>query len=94
MPDLARLAREVGMSRPRFFDRFRDVMGAPPGLFANYIRFENALAELETPGIALVDISLDLGFAEQSSFTRFFGKHFGCSPRAYRQSLTALDLHA
>lgn len=91
VPDFAQLAREVGMSRPRFFDRFRDIVGAPPGLFANYIRFETALAELETPGIPLIDISHDLGFAEQSSFTRFFGKHFGASPLAYRRSLSALD---
>lgn len=91
VPDFARLARDVGMSRPRFFHRFRDIVGAPPGLFANYIRFETALAELSEPDIPLLDISLDLGFAEQSSFTRFFGKHFGASPLAYRRSLSALD---
>ncbi len=89
VPDMGGLARELGLSRPRFFDRFRATIGAPPGLFANYIRFETALSELETPDLPLIDISLDLGFAEQSSFTRFFGKHFGVSPRTYRQSLSA-----
>lgn len=87
VPELGALAREVGMSRPRFFERFRVCTGTSPTLFANHCRLERATAALEREDVSLVELSAGLGFSEQANFTRFFRKHFGVPPGIYRRGL-------
>jgi AraC family transcriptional regulator len=85
--DMGAVAREVGMSRPRFFARFKASTGMSPTLFANHCRVERAAAALERGDVSLADLSLGLGFSEQANFTRFFRRHFGAPPGVYRRGL-------
>ena len=79
------LAREVGLSRPHFFKLFKMQMGITPNLYLNTLRAEHAIDELMTTRKSVTDIGLDLGFASQASFTRFFSSNVGIPPTDYRR---------
>lgn len=79
------LAREVGLSRPHFFKLFKMQMGITPNLYLNTLRTEHAIDELVTTDKSITDIGLDLGFASQASFTRFFTSNVGIPPTDYRR---------
>lgn len=79
------LAREVGLSRPHFFKLFKMQMGITPNLYLNTLRTEHAIDELVMTKKSVTDIGLDLGFASQASFTRFFSSNVGIPPSDYRR---------
>ena len=79
------LAREVGLTRPHFFKLFKMQMGITPNLYLNTLRTEHAIDELVTTDKSITDIGLDLGFASQASFTRFFTSNVGIPPTDYRR---------
>lgn len=79
------LAREVGLSRPHFFKLFKMQMGITPNLYLNTLRTEHAIDELVMTDKSVTDIGLDLGFASQASFTRFFSSNVGIPPSDYRR---------
>ena len=80
------LAREVGLSRPHFFKLFRQQMGLTPNIFLNTLRSEQAIDALITTHKSVTEIGLDLGFASQASFTRFFASNVGIPPSDYRRA--------
>ena len=82
---LANIAREVGLSRPHFFKLFRQQMGVTPTLYLNALRMEEAIARLAGSQEAVADIGLDLGFASQASFSRFFIANGVVPPSVYRR---------
>ncbi len=79
------LAREVGLSRPHFFKLFKMQMGLTPNLYLNTLRAEHAIDELMVTSKSVTDIGLELGFASQASFTRFFTSNVGIPPTDYRR---------
>ena len=79
------LAREVGLSRPHFFKLFKMQMGITPNLYLNTLRAEHAIEDLMSTSKSVTDIGLDLGFASQASFTRFFTSNVGIPPTDYRR---------
>ena len=79
------LAREVGLSRPHFFKLFKMQMGITPNLYLNTLRAEHAIDDLMTTPKSVTEIGLDLGFASQASFTRFFTSNVGIPPTDYRR---------
>jgi AraC-like DNA-binding protein len=85
MMGLDDVATESGLSRPHFFKLFRSQTGVTPKLFWNTIRMERALTELAESPKSITDISLDLGFSSQSSFSRFFALNTGLAPTDYRR---------
>ena len=83
--DMGRVAVESGLSRPHFFQLFRDEVGVPPKLFWNTLRMERALSALTGTLQPITQIGLDLGFASSSSFSRFFALNAGMPPTDYRR---------
>lgn len=79
------LAREAGLSRPHFFKLFRRQMGVTPNIYLNTLRAEQAIEDLMTTRKTVTDISFDLGFSSQASFTRFFASNVGIPPSEYRR---------
>lgn len=79
------LAREVGLSRPHFFKLFKMQMGITPNLYLNTLRAEHAIDDLMTTSKSVTEIGLDLGFASQAGFTRFFTSNVGIPPTDYRR---------
>lgn len=83
--DLDKVAVESGLSRPHFFKLFRTQIGVTPKLYWNTIRMEQALDQLAESPKSITDISFDLGFSSQSSFSRFFAMNTGLAPTDYRR---------
>ena len=84
------IARDAGLSRPHFYKLFRQHVGITPNIYLNTLRMETAIARLTGTGDPVTSIGLDLGFASQASFTRFFVTNVGVPPSDYRRAATHL----
>ena len=82
---LDRVARDAGLSRPHFYKLFRQNVGLTPNLYLNTLRLERSIERLTRSGDPVTSIGLDLGFASQASFTRFFSNNIGIAPTDYRR---------
>ena len=80
------VAANVGLSRPHFYRLFRENTGITPNVYMNILRMEVAIDRLVTTDHPVTSIGLDLGFASQASFTRFFGANVGIPPTDYRRA--------
>lgn len=80
------IARESGLSRPHFYKLFRQNVGLTPNVYLNTLRMESAIGRLTSTSDAVTTIGLDLGFASQASFTRFFVSNVGIAPTDYRRT--------
>ncbi|MBJ3775190.1 helix-turn-helix domain-containing protein [Acuticoccus mangrovi] len=87
---LDRIARDAGLSRPHFYKLFRQNIGLTPNLYLNTLRLERSIHRLTETDDPVTSIGLDLGFASQASFTRFFCNNIGIAPTDYRR----VSLHA
>ncbi len=80
------LAKEVGMSRSSFADRFANLMGQGPMAYLTDWRLQKALALLETNRISVQQIASETGYQSPAAFTRAFTAKFGVTPTQYRRS--------
>ncbi|MBY4675729.1 helix-turn-helix transcriptional regulator [Marinobacterium arenosum] len=56
--------------------------------FQEYVqksRMDEAARLLETPNMPILEIAMAVGFKDQSYFSRVFRKHFGMTPKTYRE---------
>lgn len=83
--DLAQLAEIAGLSACHFSRAFKQSMGVPPHRFVMRERVVAAARLVRSTNRSLLDISLELGFSDQSHFTRCFSEVIGDTPRAYRR---------
>jgi AraC-like DNA-binding protein len=81
---LADLAGEAAMSRYHFLRTFRQVVGMTPHQFILRTRLHTAAIELRRSGRPVLDIALDAGFADLSTFNRRFRATMGVTPSRYR----------
>lgn len=79
------IARDSGLSRPHFYKLFREHVGLTPNLYLNTLKMETSIDRLTLSDDRITDIGLDLGFASQASFTRFFTSNVGIPPTDYRR---------
>jgi len=79
------LARKVGMSRTRFADRFRALIGLGPVTYLIEWRLQRAALALRTSHRSIAEIAYASGYANQAAFTRTFKEKFGKSPKAFRK---------
>lgn len=80
------LAREVGMSRSRFSDRFSDLMKVSPMAYLAEWRLQKALTLLDDSRASVQQVSNQIGYHSPAAFTRAFSKRFGESPSQYQKS--------
>lgn len=79
------LAREVGMSRSRFSERFSDLIGVGPVSYLSDWRLQKALGLLEDRRTPVQQIATMIGYQSAAAFTRAFAGKFGMSPTEYRR---------
>jgi AraC family transcriptional regulator, alkane utilization regulator len=77
---LAQMAKLACMSRARFTDHFRSVVGMPPGEYLTRWRITVA-QRLLLCGQPVKSVSAQTGYANPASFTRAFTGIVGLSPR-------------
>lgn len=64
----------------------RDKLGKTPYVVIRDELLQRAVYLLKNPKMSIQDISAELHFSEMSAFCKFFKKHKGVSPGAYRSS--------
>lgn len=81
---ISKLAKGIGLSHRQLNRRFKSATGLTPQQFQVRKRIELACKLLRDNRYAIVDISNDLGFCDQSAFTAQFKKRMSMTPREYR----------
>lgn len=80
------LARVAGVSRFHFARQFRARTGESPMCYVLRTRIERAKTLLRDSQTRVIDISAELGFADQSHFARTFRRLVGMPPSAYARA--------
>ena len=83
---LGSLAREAGLSRFHFLRTFERLTGVTPHQYVMRARLREAAIRLVAESGNVLDIALDCGFGDVSSFNRAFRNEFGVSPRVFRRA--------
>jgi AraC-like DNA-binding protein len=83
------LASISNMSLRAFERRFRAAFHLTPQKFLRRLRLRIASRALMNTDESLSEIALKCGFADQSHFSREFRRHFGRTPREYREHYTS-----
>jgi AraC family transcriptional regulator len=80
------LAASAGMSRYHFLRVFRRLTGMTPYQYLISARMRRAALELASTRRPVLDIALDSGFGDLSTFNHRFRATFGLTPTQYRAS--------
>lgn len=83
---VAALAREAGLSRTGFAERFAQRLGMTPMGYVTAWRMQIAREALADRGLSVVEAAEVSGYASESAFSRVFKKEIGISPAAFRRS--------
>lgn len=83
------LAQAAGVSRFHFARQFRARTGESPMGYLQRTRVERAKTLLRDSRTRVIDISAELGFADQSHFARTFRRLVGMPPSAYARVITS-----
>jgi AraC-like DNA-binding protein len=80
------LAREVGMSRSVFAERFNALVGQPPMQYLALWRMHMAAQRLREAQGSVAQIGFAVGYESEAAFSRAFKREFGASPGTWRRS--------
>ncbi|MDJ0650457.1 MAG: AraC family transcriptional regulator [Xenococcaceae cyanobacterium MO_188.B19] len=81
---LTRLANLVQISPHYFAGLFKKSTGLTPHQYVTKCRLEQAKILLRQSYLPIIEICYQVGFQNQSHFTRLFRQHFQITPKAYR----------
>jgi transcriptional regulator GlxA family with amidase domain len=87
------LARESGLSVPRFKARFRSETGFPPAEFVLRRRIERASQLLATGERTVLEVAMQVGFCSSQYFASAFRRITGLTPTGYRKRLAEGGFH-
>lgn len=79
------LARRAGMSVRQLERRFADTFKTTPQQYILKLRVLEACGLLANSNLPMTEIALNVGFYDQSSFSKKFSSMMGATPRAYRK---------
>jgi AraC-like DNA-binding protein len=79
-----RLAREVGLSRSVFAERFMEIMGQPPMQYLALWRMQLA-SRLLADGGHVAEVAAAVGYESEAAFSRAFKKLVGQAPATWRK---------
>src|SRR5262249_39107425 len=78
------LAREVGLSRSAFMDRFVQFIGMPPIRYLTVWRLEIAKRHLRESRMSIPQIAVAIGYESEEGFRRAFKREFEIWPAQWR----------
>jgi len=82
-PPVGRLAAACGLSVRHFQRAFNQAFGMSPRTYWMKCRIRSACARLQQGDESIAVIADELGFCDQSNFTRHFRQHAGLTPRKF-----------
>jgi AraC-like DNA-binding protein len=83
-PSLDEVAQSMNMSPSRLRHIFKAETGKSPKQFIKLLRLQIAKELLETSFLNIKQITMEIGWNDESHFVRDFKKIYGCSPSKYR----------
>jgi len=81
---LNQLAKESGLSRSAFAERFSAYVGIPPMQYLQKWRLQIAASRLLGSGAGIAAIAADVGYESEAAFSRAFKRVIGQSPADWR----------
>lgn len=84
---LGEMAAAVQMSPHYFASLFKQSIGIAPYQYVTQCRIERAKQLLTRPELSIVEVCHQVGFQNQSHFTKVFREHTNVTPKIYRNSL-------
>jgi AraC-like DNA-binding protein len=88
---LARLAREVGLSRSTLAERFTHFVGRPPMQYLARWRMQLAARRLAEGEAKVSAVALEVGYDSEAAFSRAFKRTTGKAPASWRRVSGALS---
>ncbi|MEA5074515.1 MAG: PocR ligand-binding domain-containing protein [Eubacterium aggregans] len=85
------LARHLHISSNYISQLFKREVGVNFTGYLNNIRIQKSLTYLEHEDLSIADIAVQVGFGDQSYYTKVFKKLLGETPKQYRKRLTAQE---
>ena len=82
---VAELARQTGLSRTVFSERFRHFLGEPPMAYLTRWRLQLAARALTATSHGVAQIASEVGYESEAAFNRAFKREFGLPPARYRR---------
>ena len=82
---LDRLAAQAGLSKFHFHRLFKRAMGVSPSRYHINLRMNLARRVLRETKKSVVDVALDVGYANPSHLAKLFRRETGLSPSDYRR---------
>jgi AraC-like DNA-binding protein len=79
------LAREAGLSRSAFAERFTGLIGHPPMQYLTQWRMHVAACRLREGHGSVAQIAYDVGYESEAAFNRAFKRQFGAPPATWRR---------
>ena len=83
------MAARTGLSSRQFTRRFRAAFDAPPAVYVERLRLDEARLRLASGREKLAGIAHAVGFSSDDAFRRAFERRFGVTPGAYRSRFAA-----
>jgi AraC-like DNA-binding protein len=83
-PSIHQMSKAAGMSL-RSFQRQLAQDNLNYSDLVEQVRYETAVCLLQDPTVKLIEIALDLGYADAANFTRAFKRWTGMSPSQFRR---------
>jgi transcriptional regulator GlxA family with amidase domain len=84
--ELIEMAAIAGMSKYHFLRVFRRLTGMTPHQYLISARLRRAALALASSRRPVIDVALDAGFGDLSTFNKTFRAAFGLTPTQYRAS--------
>jgi AraC family transcriptional regulator len=82
---LDRLAAQAGLSKFHFQRLFKAATGVAPSRYQINLRLNEARRLLRETSMSVIDVALEVGYADPSNFARLFRRENGLSPSDYRR---------
>ena len=83
------LAREVGLSRSGFAERFTYFVGIAPMTYLARWRMQIAARLLQGDGVTVARVANEVGYESEAAFHRAFKRYAGVSPGNWRRARSA-----
>lgn len=80
------LAREIGLSRSAFADRFHRLIGDPPMRYLARQRLGQAAVWLRETTDPIARIAYQVGYESEAAFNRAFKREYGAPPAEWRRA--------
>jgi len=86
------LARQAGLSRSVFYERFTTLLDEPPAKYLARWRVMTGADLLRRSPVDLASLATQLGYGSEDAFSRTFKRHYGLTPREFRKALAVPEL--